>query len=150
MPRSKDKITWFTGKQQVVQYHWNTKMQKIRLEKPGELGVTLCSLISCFFIERQGENSWKIVSNDINRGPGESDEGRESPWKIRRVRIKAEVNVYGAWGQSERARALGGQEFDKTWCLDVRTNKEFQMWGLDYLSGRHHHFVRRETWEEQV
>lgn len=55
-------------------------MQKMRLEKSEELdqlGLPSHSLMrNYFFTEKAGMNSWKILSNAFNRGPGESDEGR--------------------------------------------------------------------------
>lgn len=100
--------------------------------------------MSYFFIEKAEKNSWKILSNDINRGPVESNESTKFPWKLRRIRIKAEVSVWDVGQIWDRFRGEIGQNL-VFGCQE----KDFQIPDLDYLSGRCHHFVRWETWEEE-
>lgn len=63
-------------------------MQKMRLEKSEELRLTLHSLMSYFFFE-ENKVLIMILTGDLGKVMR-----AESSGKIRRVRIKAEVNVW--------------------------------------------------------
>lgn len=73
----------------------------------------------------------------LNRKPGESEEARWSPQKLKRIRIKAEVSV---WDMGTDMREIWGWNLTKT-----MRRKELQVSGSGYLSAMRHHFVRWKT-----